>query len=575
MDEKSLEILRHSTSHVMAHAVKSMFPSVKLAIGPSIENGFYYDFDFEAPITENDIPKIEEKMREIIKSGIKFVKEEIKMEDALEFFENRKENYKVELIKDIKEDTVTIYKNDDFVDLCRGPHLESTADVKVFKLLNIAGAYWRGNEKNKMLTRIYGTAFFKKENLDEFLRKIEEAKQRDHRKIGKELDLFSIQEDAGPGLIFWHPKGSIIRKLIEDFWKESHLNNGYELINIPHISKINLWQISGHMEFYKDYIYSPMEIDTQKYIVKPMNCPGHILIYKTKNRSYKDLPIRWAELGTVYRYEKTGVLHGLMRVRGFTQDDAHIFCTEDQIEAEIISAIEFTRFILKTFGFEDYDVYLSTRPEKYVGSLDNWEKATSSLKKALEKAGFKYEIDPGEGVFYGPKIDIKIKDAIGRSWQCTTIQVDFNLPERFDVNYTGGDGKEHRVIMIHRALMGSLERFFGILIEHYKGAFPFWLAPVQVRVMAITDKEADYAVDIKKKIEEDYKAFGKGNIRVDLDTRQEKINYKIREAESQKIPFMVIVGKKEAENGKISVRERGRKDHGVMDPDTFLNMIKN
>lgn len=565
--DNDLEILRHSTSHVMAYAVKQLFPNAKLAIGPSIEDGFYYDFEFEHAISEDDLPKIEEKMNEIKKANVKFEREEMKKEDALKFFESRNENYKVEIIKEIKDEFVTIYKNADFVDLCRGPHLASTSDIKVFKLLSIAGAYWRGDEKNKMLTRIYGTAFFEKTELEEFLKKIEEAKERDHRKLGKELDLYSIHEEAGPGLIFWHPKGSIMRKIIEDFWKDTHLKNGYELINIPHISKINLWQTSGHIDFYRDYIYSPMEIDTQKYIIKPMNCPGHILIYKTKKRSYRELPIRWAELGTVYRYEKAGVLHGLLRVRGFTQDDAHIFCTNEQIENEIIKVIELTKFILKKFGFEDYNVYLSTMPEKYVGNLENWEKATDSLKKALEKVNLKYEIDPGEGVFYGPKIDIKIKDSIGRLWQCTTIQVDFNLPEKFDVSYIGEDGKEHRCIMIHRAIMGSLERFFGILIEHYKGVFPVWLAPVQVRVISITEKELDYAIKIKEKIESN-------NIRVDLDTRNEKINYKIREAENEKIPFMIIAGKKEIAENKISVRERGRKDHGIMELEKFVAFFK-
>ncbi|MBI5893315.1 MAG: threonine--tRNA ligase [Deltaproteobacteria bacterium] len=554
--KEGLEIYRHSTSHIMAQAVKELFKDAKITIGPSIEDGFYYDFDLPHPFTPIDLENIEKRMLEIIKDDKPFIREEMNKEDAIRFFEKQGETYKIELIKEIPDEKVSLYKHDNFVDLCRGPHLPSTGWVKAFKLLSIAGAYWRGNEKNKMLQRIYGTAFPTKKELDEYLNRIEEAKKRDHRKLGKELDLFSINDDIGAGLVLWHPKGAVIRGIIEDFWKKEHYKNGYQIIYTPHIARVDLWKTSGHWEFYKDNLYSPMDVEGQGFIVKPMNCPFHIQIYNSHLRSYRDFPIRYAELGTVYRFERSGVLHGLLRVRGFTQDDAHIFCRPDQLEQEIGSVLNFTIYILKSFGFNEFDIYLSTRPEKYVGSLDNWQKAESALKTALENAGLKFQIDAGEGVFYGPKIDIKIKDTIGRAWQCSTIQVDFNLPDRFNVAYRGQDDNPHQPIMIHRALMGSLERFFGCLIEHYAGEFPLWLAPTQAVVLSITDKSVDYA----KKV---YDRLMLDGIRTEIDLRNEKLGLKIREAELKKIPFMLVVGDKEVENNTVAPRTR-IKDIGAM-----------
>jgi len=562
---KDLEALRHSTSHIMAEAVCKLFPGTKLAIGPPIQDGFYYDFDTKEPFTLEDIEKITEKMREIIKRDSPFVKKEMSKSEAMKFFEERGEKYKVELIKELPGDSVSLYYSGDFVDLCKGPHVKSTGEVKHFRLLEIAGAYWRGDENREMLQRIYGTVFHTKDELEAYLHRLEEAKKRDHRKLGKELDLFSIHEEAGPGLIFWHPKGSIIRKIIEDFWRDEHLKNGYQLINIPHIAKIDLWKKSGHWDFYREYMYSPMNIEGQQYILKPMNCPGHILIYKTKLRSYRDLPIRWAELGTVYRYERSGVLHGLLRVRGFTQDDAHIFCRKDQLEEELIKVIDFVIVILKTFGFKEYEVKLSTRPEKCVGTIENWERATDALKKALERAKLNYEVDPGEGVFYGPKADIKIKDSLLRSWQCSTVQVDFNIPERFGMTFINRDNSKERPIMIHRALMGSLERFFGVLIEHYGGHFPLWLAPIQVRVMTITDKGVPYSKEVSGRLQ-------KSNVRVDLDIDNVKIGKKIRDAQLEKIPYMLILGEKEMIEGSVSVRRRSE-DMGKMSLAEFIGSI--
>ena len=494
---EGLEILRHTTSHLMAQAVKELYPEVRITIGPAIAEGFYYDFDYSRPFTPEDLAKIEEKMRALAKEDIPIVRMEMSKGDAIRLFDKMGENYKVEIIRELPEEAVSLYQQGNFTDLCRGPHLPSTAGVRSFKLLSTAGAYWRGDEKNKMLQRIYGTAFPTEAGLDTYLNKLEEIKKRDHRKLGKELDLFSIQDEIGAGLILWHPKGALIRKTIEDFWREEHLRHDYDLLYTPHVAKLDLWKTSGHTEFYQANMYSPIEIEGQDFQLKPMNCPFHIMIYKTKIHSYRDLPIRWAELGTVYRYERSGVLHGLLRVRGFTQDDAHIFCRPDQLEKEITSILDFTVDILKTFGFDRYDIYLSTRPEKFVGSTEHWEKATTALSKALEMKGLSYQIDPGEGVFYGPKIDIKIKDVLDRAWQCTTIQVDFNLPERFSLSYVGEDGVPHQPIMIHRALMGSLERFFGILVEHYAGAFRLWLSPVQVRVLPITEKQNEYAGEVK------------------------------------------------------------------------------
>ena len=550
----------------MAHAIKDLFPDAKLAIGPATEDGFYYDIDRDTPFTPEDLEKIEKRMKEIIKKNNPFVRKDISRAEAIELFKKMGENYKVEILQEIPDDSVSIYEEGGFIDLCRGPHLPNTGKVKAFKLLSIAGAYWRGDEKNKMLQRIYGTAFDNKEDLTAYLNFLEEVKKRDHRKLGKELDLFSLSDDIGPGLILWHPNGAIIRKTIEDFWRDEHLKADYKILYTPHIAKLNLWQRSGHWDFYRDNMYSPMEIDEVSYELKPMNCPFHIDVYKSALRSYRELPIRYAELGTVYRYERSGVLHGLLRVRGFTQDDAHIFCREDQIEHEILNILDFTLFILRTFGFDSYDIYLSTRPEKYVGALENWEKATNALKQALERKGLGYQIDPGEGVFYGPKIDIKIKDSLNRSWQCSTIQVDFNLPERFNVTYRGSDGKEHRPIMIHRALMGSLERFFGILIEHYAGVFPLWLSPVQVSVLTIAERHDDYAKEI-------YKTLRESGIRVEIVLENEKIGYKIREATVRKIPYLVIIGDKEVSEGKITIRKRNGENIGPFTIDEFIGII--
>ncbi|MBI5683295.1 MAG: threonine--tRNA ligase [Deltaproteobacteria bacterium] len=567
--KEGLEIYRHSTSHIMAGAVRELFKDVKITIGPAIEDGFYYDFDTPHTFTPSDLENIEKKMAEIIKRDAPFLREEMSRIDAVKFFEDSGEIYKVELIKEIPDEKVTIYKHDGFVDLCRGPHVPSTGCIKAFKLLNIAGAYWRGDEKNKMLQRIYGTAFPTKKELDEYLNKLEEAKKRDHRKLGKELDLFSISDDVGAGLVCWHPKGAVIRGIIEDFWKREHYSHGYQIVYTPHIAKVDLWKTSGHWDFYKENLYSPMDVEGQDFIVKPMNCPFHIQIYNSHLRSYRDFPIRYAELGTVYRFERSGVLHGLLRVRGFTQDDAHIFCRHDQLEEEIGNVLNFTIYILKSFGFNEFDVYLSTRPEKYVGSLDNWQQAENALKTALVNSGLEFTVDAGEGVFYGPKIDIKIKDTIGRAWQCSTIQVDFNLPDRFNVTYRGGDDKEHQPIMLHRALMGSLERFFGCLIEHYAGDFPLWLAPVQVIVLSITDKSIDYTKDVCEKL----KLAG---IRTDIDLRNEKLGLKIREAELKKVPFMLVVGDKEAENNTVAPRTRIREigTMPVMGIEEFIGLVE-
>lgn len=566
-EQGDISVLRHSCAHIMAQAVTEIYPEVKLAIGPAIEEGFYYDFDKETPFTPQDLEIISSKMKEIIALDLPFVKEEMKKGEALEFFKEKKEIYKVEIIEEIPEEEVSLYKQGSFVDLCRGPHLKSTGQVKHFKLLSIAGAYWRGDEKRQMLQRIYGTVFFNRKELAKYLLSLEEAKKRDHRKIGKELDLFSIHEEGGPGLIYWHPKGFMIRDIIETFWKKEHFKAGYQMLSIPHLAKIDLWKTSGHWDFYQENMYSPIDIDGQQYILKPMNCPGHILIYKTKLRSYRDLPIRWAELGTVYRYERSGVLHGLMRVRGFTQDDAHIFCREDQLEEEIISVIEFVLFILKSFGFNDFEVFLSTRPPKYVGTVEEWDKATDALKKALEKVGLAYQVDPGEGVFYGPKVDIKIKDCLKRSWQCSTVQVDFNLPERFGVKYRDKEGGEHTAIMIHRALMGSLERFFGILIEHYAGAFPLWLAPEQVRVISITSNQEEYAQGILKALKD-------ADIRAEIDLENEKLGYKIRQAQMQKIPYMLVLGQKEAESQTVAVRKKNGENLGQLKIADLITMLQ-
>jgi threonyl-tRNA synthetase len=565
--DESLAILRHSTAHVMAEAVRELFgPDVKVAIGPSIEDGFYYDFDCSTAFTPEDFEKIEAKMTEIVRKAQPFTCTELKSAEAIKRFEAEDEKYKVELIQDLDTETVTLYQQGDFTDLCRGPHLPNTSWIKAFKLLRVAGAYWRGDEKNTMLQRIYGTAFFDKKALKKHLNALEEAKKRDHRKLGKELQLFTMQDDIGPGLILWQPKGALLRKLIEDYWKDAHYRNDYELLYTPHIARQDLWKTSGHLDFYGENMYSGMDIDDVQYQLKPMNCPFHIGIYNSNKRSYREFPIRWCELGTVYRYERAGALHGLLRVRGFTQDDAHIFCMPDQLEDEIFNILDLNLEILKTFGFDQYDIYLSTRPDKYVGTDENWEQSTEALKLALEKKGLAYSLDPGEGVFYGPKIDIKIKDQLGRAWQCSTIQVDFNLPERFKMSYTGSDNQEHQPIMIHRALMGSLERFIGILIEHYAGVFPLWFAPTQARIMNITDAQADYCEKV-------YSKLRKAGVRIEKDLRNEKLNYKIREAQMEKIPYMLIIGDKEKDNETVTVRLRNGKNIVDMSIDDFAQKV--
>ncbi|MBX6423569.1 threonine--tRNA ligase [Thermosulfurimonas sp. F29] len=548
-DPEALPVLRHTAAHVLAQAVKELFPEARLGIGPATEEGFYYDFEVPRPFTEEDLEAIEKKMKQIVKRCYPLRREELSKEEAERLFSERGETYKVELIREIPEDRVSVYRQGDFVDLCRGPHLPHTGMVKAFKLLSVAGAYWRGDERNPQLQRIYGTAFFDKEALKAYLERLEEAKRRDHRKLGRELELFSIEEEVGPGLILWHPKGAIVRKEIEDFWREEHLRRGYQLVYTPHIALRDLWKVSGHLDFYAENMFAPMEIDERAYQLKPMNCPFHILIYKSRKRSYREFPIRYCELGTVYRYERSGVLHGLLRVRGFTQDDAHIFCREDQLEEEIFRVLDLVVYFLSVFGFEEYQIYLSTRPEKYVGSEEIWEKAEGALAAALEKKGLSYEIDPGEGVFYGPKIDLKIRDVLGRFWQCSTIQVDFNIPERFDLSYIGPDNRPHRPIMIHRALLGSLERFFGVLIEHYAGAFPVWLAPVQAVVLTVADRHLPFAEEVQREL-------SRAGIRAELDARGERLGFKIREAQVKKIPYMVIIGDKEVEGRRLTVRTR-------------------
>ncbi len=565
---EGLEILRHSTSHIMAQAVRELFgDDVKIAIGPAIENGFYYDFLRDTPFSPEDFEKIEQKMAEIAAQALPFSHRTISRQEAIEMFRQQGEKYKVELLEEIEDDTVSIYQQGSFVDLCRGPHIPNTSWVKDFKLLRVAGAYWRGDENNDVLQRIYGTAFFDKKALKKHLNDLEEAKKRDHRRLGKDLQLFTINDQIGPGLILWQPKGSQLRRLIEDYWKDEHYRHDYELLYTPHIARQDLWNTSGHLDFYSENMYASMEIDEVKYQLKPMNCPFHIGVYKSNKRSYREFPIRWAELGTVYRYERAGALHGLLRVRGFTQDDAHIFCRKDQLEEEIFNILELNLLILKRFGFEDYDVYLSTRPEKSVGSDDIWEKSTEALKQALEKKGLGFEIDPGEGVFYGPKIDIKIKDQLGRSWQCSTIQVDFNLPDRFDMTYTGSDNRDHQPIMIHRALMGSLERFVGVLIEHYAGVFPIWFAPIQARILNITDDQSAYCEKV-------YSQLRKAGVRIEKDLRNEKLNYKIREAQMAKIPYMLIIGEKEKADGTVTVRMRDGKNLPPMSIDEFAEKIE-
>ena len=560
------EVYWHSTSHLMAQAVKQLFPQARLAIGPSIEEGFYYDFDLDRPFTPEDLVKIEKKMAELAKATVPIKRKTLSKAEALSFFQKQGETYKVELINDLTDGTISMYEQGEFADLCRGPHVPVTSKIKAFKLLSIAGAYWRGDEKNRMLQRIYGISFPSREALDEYVTRLEEIKRRDHRKLGKDLDLFSLSDTVGGGLVLWHPRGALIRKTIEDFWRDEHQKNSYDFVYSPHVGRANLWETSGHLGFYRENMYSSMEVEGQEFYVKPMNCPFHIEIYKNKLRSYRELPMRYAELGTVYRFERSGVLHGLLRVRGFTQDDAHIFVAPEEMEGEVIRVLSFVVKMLKTFGFDDFTAYIATRPEKAVGDNSMWEQATQALKVAADKAGLAYEMDEGGGAFYGPKIDIKIKDALGRLWQCSTVQFDFNEPERFDMNYIGVDNQQHRPYMIHRALLGSIERFFGMLIEHYAGAFPVWLAPVQAKVLSITDKQLDFAKMVRARLLE-------SGIRAELDTRSEKIGFKIREAAMEKVPYILVVGDKEVQQNAVAVRERGGKDLGAMPLDEFIQGV--
>ena len=550
------ERIRHSTAHVMADVVTKMFPEAKLAIGPPIDDGFYYDFMVPEPFNDDQLEQIEGLMKKVIAQDLSFEYSEYPREKALEM--NAEEPLKLEIIEGIPVDeAISTYRHGDFEDLCAGPHVDSTGKIPAFKLLSVAGAYWRGDENRPMLQRIYGTAFESQEALDEHLERLEEARRRDHRLLGRELDLFSIHDETGPGLIVWHPKGSRIRSIVEDFWRQEHYKAGYDVIYTPHIGRSTLWETSGHLEFFKENMYAAMDMDGQEYYLKPMNCPFHIMYYGTRMRSYRDLPMRIGELGSVYRYERGGVLHGLLRVRGMTQDDAHIFCRPDQVEEEINGVLDLTFHLLRSFGFNEFEIMLSTRPEKAVGESDRWELATESLRRTLESRDLPFGIDEGGGAFYGPKIDIHIKDAIGRLWQCTTVQFDFNLPERFGLTYIGEDGKEHQPYMIHRALLGSLERFMGILIEHYGGAFPTWLAPVQALIIPIADRHSEYASQVRKTLAD-------GGIRVEVDDRNERMNAKIRDGQVQKVPYMLIVGDREAEAGAVAVRLRSGDDLGAM-----------
>ena len=565
--EIELSTLRHSTAHVMAEAVLELFPDAQIAIGPAIENGFYYDFDLPRPLTDADLETITKNMRKIINSGREFVRKEVTREEAKEIFKNQK--YKLELLEAIPEgETVTTYTQGSFTDLCRGPHVESTKELCAdgFKLLSIAGAYWRGNEKNKMLTRIYATAWGSKEDLRAYMDHLADIEKRDHRKLGKELDLFSLHEEAGPGLVYWHPRGARIRQTIEQFWREEHYKNGYEMVYTPHVGKSWLWETSGHLGFYKDSMYPPMEMDNTDYYVKPMNCPFHIMIYQNSKKSYRDLPCRWAELGTVYRYEKAGSLHGLMRVRGFTQDDAHLFVTPDQMDDEIMEVLRFSLHMLHAFGFNDIHAYISTKPEKSVGEVEKWNAATEALKKAVEKEGLKYDIDEGGGAFYGPKIDLKIKDAIGREWQLSTVQFDFNLPERFGMTFVDKDGVEKRPYMIHRALLGSIERFFGVLMENYAGAFPPWLSPDQIAIIPVGDMAYDYSKDLASTLR-------KEGFRVSLDLSDDRMNAKIRKAQKQKTPYMLIIGEKEMAGNLVSIRYRNGKQVNLVPTADFIKEV--
>jgi len=569
MTDQSLDTLRHSASHILASAVVELFPGTKLGIGPAIEDGFYYDFEVPRPLTPDDLPVIEERMKEIAGRNLPFVRRELSRDEALELFGGRGDVYKTELIQQLPPDEpITVYSHGDFTDLCRGPHVNYSSKVKHFKLLSIAGAYWRGDEKRPQLQRIYGTAFATKEELAAHLQKLEELRKRDHRKLGRELGLFEIFEDEfGPGLVFWLPKGAIVRTIIENYLKEFLFRNGYQMLVTPHIAKSDLWRTSGHLSFYRENMYSPMKVDDVEYLIKPMNCPGHVLVYRSAIRSYRELPLRYFEFGTVYRYERSGVLHGLFRVRGFTQDDAHIFCTPEQLGAELIKLIDDVVAVLRRFGFDAFDVTLSTRPADAIGEPRVWELAEGALRAALEARSLAYMVDEGGGAFYGPKIDIKIKDALGRSWQCSTIQVDFNLPQRFDVRYRTAEGKDEHAIMIHRALLGSLERFFGVLIEHYAGAFPLWLAPVQTAVLPVSDRTLAYAESVRDRLV----AAG---VRTSVDSSAERLPHKIREAAVQKVPFILVVGEREAAAGTVALRSWNNPATEILGVDDVIRRLR-
>ncbi len=568
-DEAALHFIRHSTAHVMADAVQRLFPGTMVTIGPAIENGFYYDFDRPAgAFNEEDLEAIEAEMARIIDGGLAFNRVVVSREEARAVFEKLEERYKLEILEGISDDEpITLYQHGEWTDLCAGPHVPNTRFLKAFKLLSTAGAYWRGDENNKMLSRIYGTAFADRKALKKHLAALEEAKKRDHRRLGKELELFSIDEKIGGGLVLWHPKGALIRTLIENHWRKIHYRNGYDLVITPHIGRAHLWETSGHLENYGENMYAPMEIEGNPYYIKPMNCPFHIGIFQSRRWSYRDLPLRWGELGTVYRYERSGQLHGLLRVRCFTQDDAHIFMRPDQLADEIQALIRFTHKLLGNFGFSDLKIMISTRPEKYIGSLENWDHAESALRQGLEREGVRYSIDEGEGTFYGPKIDIKIKDAIGRLWQCSTLQVDFNLPERFDLSYIGEDSAKHRPVMLHRAILGSIERFFGILTEHYAGAFPMWLAPTQIAVLTIADRHLSFAKELGA-------TLAAQDIRVAVDDDNEKLGAKIRRARNLRIPAMAVIGDREIEERGVSLRTRASGDMGFKSVDDLISWLK-
>lgn len=566
--EAGKDLYWHSSAHLMAQAVKQLFPDVLVTIGPSIEQGFYYDFDRDAPFTDEELSMIENRMKELIAQDLPYSRRELSKQEAIDLFGGMGEKYKLEILSEIPDgETISSYTQGDFIDLCRGPHIPSTGKIKAVKLLKSSGAYWRGDEKNKMLKRIYGISFPSNKELNEYLQFLEEAAKRDHRKLGKDLDLFSISDEVGAGLVLWHPNGAMIRHLIEAFWKDEHLKNGYKLIYTPHVGRSNLWETSGHLGFYKENMYSKMDVEGQDYYIKPMNCPFHLSIYNANHHSYRELPIRLAELGTVYRFERSGVLHGLMRVRGFTQDDAHIICTPEQVDGEVEKLIVFSLDMLRHFGFQEFLIYLSTKPDAAVGRDEDWEMATESLRASLTKLNLPFSVDEGGGAFYGPKIDIKIKDAIGRAWQCTTIQFDFNLSERFNMQYIGADNAPHRPYMIHRAILGSVERFFATLLEYHGGNLPLWLCPTQMMILPITDAQIDYAKSLQDKLQ----LLG---IRCEIDVRSEKIGYKIREAELKKIPYMCIIGKKEAEEGNLTLRRHTKGDLGMMSFDQAVKTIR-